>query len=87
MGLLSEGNPLSWTEIKLALQQIRTYGLDQLLHIFNKYKDRQKDPFLWGDETELTLVRFDHKNKNVRLLLKSHQLLPILNELNKKTDE
>ncbi|CAF1231429.1 unnamed protein product [Rotaria sordida] len=87
MGLLSEGNPLSWTEIKLALQQIRTYGLDQLVHIFNKYKDRQKDPFLWGDETELTLVRFDHKNKTVRLLLKSHQLLPILNELNKKTDD
>ncbi|CAF1401918.1 unnamed protein product [Rotaria sordida] len=87
MGLLSEGNPLSWTEIKLVLQQIRTYGLDQLIHVFNKYKDRQKDAFLWGDETELTLVRFDHKNKNVRLLLKSHQLLPILSELNKKIDD
>ncbi|CAF3591764.1 unnamed protein product [Rotaria sp. Silwood1] len=87
MGLLSEGNPLSWTEIKLALQQIRMYSLDQLVRVFNKYKDRQKDAFLWGDEVELTLVRFDHKNKTVRLLLKSHQLLPILSELNKKIDD
>ncbi|CAF0982945.1 unnamed protein product [Rotaria sp. Silwood1] len=87
MGLLSEGNPLSWTEIKLALQQIRTYALDQLVRVFNKCKDRQKDAFLWGDEVELTLVRFDHENKNVRLLLKNHEILPILSELNKKIDD
>ncbi len=36
---------------------------------------------------ELTLVRFDHANKKVRLLLKGHQLLPILIELNDKIDD
>jgi len=50
MGLLSEGRPLTWTEIKVALEQIRTYGVDQLIHVYNKFKDRQKDAFTWGDE-------------------------------------
>ncbi len=38
-------------------------------------------------KVELTLVRFDHENKKVRLLLKGHQLLPILYELNEKIEE
>ncbi|CAF1077577.1 unnamed protein product [Rotaria sordida] len=87
MGLLSEGNPLSWTEIKLALQHIRSYALDELIRTFNKSKDRQKDAFTWGDEVELTLVRFDHDNKYVQLLLKGHQLLPIVCELNDKIND
>ena len=36
---------------------------------------------------ELTLVRFDHANKKVRLLLKGHELLPILKELNEKIND
>jgi hypothetical protein len=50
MGLLSQGRPLTWTEIKVALEPIRTYGVDQLIHVYNKFKDRQKDAFTWGDE-------------------------------------
>jgi glutamate--cysteine ligase catalytic subunit len=50
MGLLSQGRPLTWTEIKAALEQIRTYGVDQLIHVYNKCKGRQKDAFIWGDE-------------------------------------
>lgn len=50
MGLLSEGHPLEWAEIKVALEQIRKYGLDQLIRVYNKNKDRQGDAFTWGDE-------------------------------------
>jgi glutamate--cysteine ligase catalytic subunit len=50
MGLLSEGRPLSWPEIKAVLEQIRIYGIDQLIRIYNKCKDRQGDAFTWGDE-------------------------------------
>ncbi|UJR07542.1 hypothetical protein I4U23_011830 [Adineta vaga] len=82
MGLLSKGRPLKWTQIKDALPQIRTYGVDQLLHVYRKCKDRHGDAFTWGDELELTLVRFDHENKRVQLLLKAHELLPILHKLN-----
>ena len=34
-------------------------------------------------KVELSLVRFDHSNKRVQLLLKGHQLLPRLVDLNK----
>jgi glutamate--cysteine ligase catalytic subunit len=104
MGLLSEGQPLNWIEIKAVLEQIQTYAVDQLIRIYNKCKNRQGDAFTWGDEVysiyrfsylyfvsllklEFTLVRFDHANKKVRLLLKGHQLLPILIELNDKIDD
>jgi hypothetical protein len=50
MGLLSEGRPLTWLEIKEALEQIQTYGVDQLIKIYKKCKDRQGDAFTWGDE-------------------------------------
>ncbi len=104
MGLLSEGQPLNWIEIKAVLEQIQNYAVDQLIRIYNKCKNRQGDAFTWGDEVysiyrfsylyfvsllklEFTLVRFDHANKKVRLLLKGHQLLPILIELNDKIDD
>lgn len=38
-------------------------------------------------KVELTLVKFDHENKKVRLLLKGHKLLPILHDLNEKIEE
>ncbi|CAF1115023.1 unnamed protein product [Adineta ricciae] len=87
MGLLSEGRPLKWTEIKDALKQIRTYGVDQLIQVYHKCKNRQRDAFTWGDEVELTLVRFDHENKKVQLLLKAHKLLPALHKLNEEIQD
>ena len=38
-------------------------------------------------KVELTLVRFDHQKKRVQLLLKGHELLPILEELNEKIED
>jgi hypothetical protein len=38
-------------------------------------------------KVELTLVRFDHQNKKIQLLLKGHQLIPILHELNEKIED
>jgi hypothetical protein len=50
MGLLSEGQPLNWIEIKAVLEQIQTYAVDQLIRIYNKCKNRQGDAFTWGDD-------------------------------------
>ena len=50
MSLLSDGQPLTWIEIKAALEQIRTYGLNQLIRVYEKCKSRQRDAFTWGDE-------------------------------------
>lgn len=43
--------------------------------------------FVVFPKLELTLVKFDHENKKVRLLLKGHKLLPILLESNGKIEE
>jgi glutamate--cysteine ligase catalytic subunit len=50
MGLLSEGHPLTWAEIKAVLEQLRTYGSDQLVRVYDRSKHRQGDEFSWGDE-------------------------------------
>lgn len=52
MGLLTAGQPLAWSEIQAALEQIKTYGVDQLIHVYQKCKDRQGDSFTWGDEVK-----------------------------------
>lgn len=58
-----------------------------MIRVYKKCRTRKRDSFTWGDEVELTLIKFDHENKRVRLLLKAHQLLPILHELNEKIED
>ncbi|CAF1502581.1 unnamed protein product, partial [Didymodactylos carnosus] len=87
MGLLTEGRQLSWEEIKSQREQIRQYGVDQFIYLYKIFENRKHDCFSWGDEVEFTLVRFDHANKKVQLLLKAHELLPTLSEKNKELSE
>lgn len=56
MGLLSEGTPLQWSEVSKYVDHVREHGIIQLLHTLEKYKNRQNDPFLWGDEVEYIVV-------------------------------
>ncbi|CAF1137038.1 unnamed protein product [Adineta steineri] len=80
MGLLTEGHPLSWEETKKYAQFIREHGIEQFIHTYNKLKDRRNDCLKWGDEVEYIMVRFDHENKKVQLVLKAHDILPTLME-------
>lgn len=82
MGVLTDGTPLSWEEITSVCEVFRSYALSQLVCIYQKFKDRQGDPFFWGDELEFSLIHFDRTNRRVQLLLKAHDLLPRLNQLN-----
>ena len=78
MGLLSFGTPLSWEETKKYADLIRKKGINQFINVHRAIKDRKNDCLKWGDEVEFTLVRFDHKEKKCYVLLKAHELLPIL---------
>ncbi|CAF0908613.1 unnamed protein product, partial [Didymodactylos carnosus] len=82
MGLLTEGQALTWDEIISKRDYIRQIGIDQFIYLYNRFKGRQNDCFTWGEEVEFTLVRFDHEKKRVQVSLKAHDLLPILNEQN-----
>lgn len=52
MGLLTEGQALTWKEIQSVLKQLQTYALEQLIRIYKKYQHRQGDAFTWGDEVK-----------------------------------
>ncbi|PSR76507.1 hypothetical protein PHLCEN_2v8410 [Hermanssonia centrifuga] len=54
MGLLSLGTPLAWDDAKQYADHVRTHGIAQFLHIWDRLKDRCGDELLWGDELALT---------------------------------
>ncbi|CAF1500131.1 unnamed protein product [Adineta ricciae] len=80
MGVLSAGRPLTWKEIVEVRTLLKNDACNDLIKIFRKHSERKNDPFLWGDEIEYSLVRFDHENQHVQLLLKADELLAKLNE-------
>ncbi|KAK4947575.1 glutamate--cysteine ligase [Elasticomyces elasticus] len=69
MGLLQLGTPLAWPEAKQAANQVREWGIEQLLTIWRKAKVKERDALLWGDEIEYLVVAIDDQQKKVRLSL------------------
>ncbi len=52
MGLLIEGKPLTWHEMRRYKAYIKKHGILQFINVWRKYKDRSQDKFFWGDEVE-----------------------------------
>lgn len=52
MGLLTEGNPLSWEETKKLSDHVRKHGIIQFINLYARLKDRQGDTLQFGDEGE-----------------------------------
>ncbi len=50
MGLLTVGVPLSWDDSESFLEHVKEHGIIQLLHIWDRLKNRRGDQLLWGDE-------------------------------------
>ena len=50
MGLLSVGTPLNWNDTKKLADHIRSHGVEQFLHTWDRVKDRYGDELFWGDE-------------------------------------
>ncbi|XP_031960532.1 glutamate--cysteine ligase catalytic subunit isoform X1 [Corvus moneduloides] len=86
MGLLSQGSPLSWEETRRYAEHVRRHGILQFLHIYRALRDRHKDVLKWGDEVEYMLVKFDHENKKVRLVLCGEEVLQTLQDKGEKVN-
>lgn len=50
MGLLSLGTPLAWKDAKQLADHVRSHGITQFLHTWDRLKDRYGDELFWGDE-------------------------------------
>lgn len=80
MGLLSEGNPLSWEETKELADHVRKHGIEQFINLYHRLKDREGDILKWGDEVEYIIVDFDEEQQKARVALRAQDLLTHLNE-------
>lgn len=80
MGLLSEGNPLSWEETKQLADHVRKHGIEQFINLYHRLKDREGDILKWGDEVEYIIVDFDEEQQKARVALRAQDLLTHLNE-------
>ncbi|KAH0848764.1 hypothetical protein AYO21_09875 [Fonsecaea monophora] len=69
MGLLALGTALDWPDAKKAANQVREWGIEQLLAIWRKAKGKERDALLWGDEVEYLVVAIDEEHQKVRLSL------------------
>ncbi|KAL9635720.1 MAG: hypothetical protein Q9164_003286 [Protoblastenia rupestris] len=80
MGLLALGTPLEWHEAKRSADQVRQWGIEQLLAIWRRAKGKERDALRWGDEVEYLVVAFDDKGRNVKLSLRQADILAALAE-------
>ncbi|KAL9939413.1 hypothetical protein V8E36_001230 [Tilletia maclaganii] len=78
MGLLSAGTPLDWDETRPLADHVRTHGITQFLHLYQRIKARRGDSFLWGDEIEYIVVALDPDTRNAKLSLRQEEILAVL---------
>lgn len=58
MGLLTEGNPLSWEETKKLSKHVREHGIQQFINMYSRLRDRTGDVLKWGDEVSIIIMSF-----------------------------
>ncbi|KAJ6112206.1 hypothetical protein N7523_008267 [Penicillium sp. IBT 18751x] len=78
MGLLALGTALEWPEAKKKADQVRQWGIEQLLANWRRAKGKERDALLWGDEVEYLVVAFDDTAKKSRLSLAQADILKSL---------
>ncbi|KAJ7262220.1 glutamate-cysteine ligase catalytic subunit [Mycena haematopus] len=81
MGLLYLGTPLTWDEVEKHADHVRTHGITQFLHTWDRLKDRHGDELLWGDEVEYLVVALDAESKDARLSLRQTEILEKLSSI------
>ncbi|KAG7395399.1 hypothetical protein PHYBOEH_003798 [Phytophthora boehmeriae] len=87
MGLLVEGSPLDWPDALEWLQHVRTQGIDQFLHTYNRVKDIEGDELKWGDELEYGVFQMDKDAKRARLALRGAEILRQLQAKEKQSKD
>ncbi|RAL11244.1 glutamate--cysteine ligase [Aspergillus homomorphus CBS 101889] len=80
MGLLALGTALDWPEAKKRADQVRKWGIEQLLANWHRAKGKERNALLWGDEVEYLVVAVDDEAKKARLSLAQAEILKSLAE-------
>ncbi|KAJ5668570.1 Glutamate-cysteine ligase catalytic subunit [Penicillium maclennaniae] len=72
------GTALEWPEAKKKADQVRQWGIEQLLANWRRARGKERDALLWGDEVEYLVVAFDDTAKKSRLSLAQADILKSL---------
>ncbi|KAL4897361.1 glutamate-cysteine ligase-domain-containing protein [Aspergillus ambiguus] len=78
MGLLALGTALDWPDAKKRADQVRKWGIEQLLANWRRARGKERDALLWGDEVEYLVVAVDEEAKKARLSLAQAEILKSL---------
>ncbi|KAJ5475625.1 Glutamate--cysteine ligase [Penicillium diatomitis] len=78
MGLLALGTALEWPDARLKADQVRQWGIEQLLANWRRAKGKERDALLWGDEVEYLVVALDDAARKARLSLAQADILKSL---------
>lgn len=77
-GLLKVGEPLSWEDGAAHNRYVREHGIQQFLNTYRRVLHIAQDRLLYGDEVEHAVLELDDDNRDVRLSLRSAELLEFL---------
>ena len=79
-GILRVGNPLSWQIARPILQSVRASGLKQFINHYLRSKDLETPLFLWGDELEVGLLKYDETSRRFDLSMRGKDVKEELDE-------
>jgi glutamate--cysteine ligase catalytic subunit len=78
MGLLSSGTPLGWEAAKYLTDKIREDGVEQLIGLISKLKDRKSDCLRWGDEVEYVMIKYNEEKRQCHVTVRAEEVLEAL---------
>ena len=79
-GILRIGTPLPWNAAKPVLNIVRTSGIQQFINHYVRSKDVETPLFLWGDEVEYGLFRYDATAGRYDLSMRGKEVKELLVE-------
>jgi len=81
MGLLTLGTPLEWDACTKYADIAKRHAVQQFIMIMTRFKDRNNDDFLFGDEVEYMLIHTDSTHRVARLSLRAPEILARLHAM------
>lgn len=74
------GTPLDWPQAKRNADNVRQWGIEQLLAIWKRAKGKERDALRWGDEIEYLVIAFEEERRKAKLSLRQADILKALAE-------
>jgi glutamate--cysteine ligase catalytic subunit len=76
MGFLEIGEPpLNWEQVELIKEHVREHGVEQLIHLFNRFKAHINHDVKWGYELEYHLVSMDSALRLPKVFVRSVEII------------